>query len=76
MPLVQKDANYDGDKDFTPIALVSSAPMVAVVPAALPVNDLQAASSSTRRSNPVAYASAGVGSFGQLATELFANRPA
>src|SRR5450432_3048900 len=38
-PYVVKDANYDGLKDFTPIALVSSAPMVAVVPASLPVSD-------------------------------------
>ena len=41
VPFVQKDANYDGAKDFTPVALVSSAPMVVVVPAALPVNDLR-----------------------------------
>ena len=40
-PSVVKDANYDGVKDFTPIALVSSAPMVAVVPASVPVNDLK-----------------------------------
>src|SRR5947209_6811753 len=40
-PSVVKDANYDGLKDFTSIALVSSAPMVAVVPASLPVNDLK-----------------------------------
>jgi tripartite-type tricarboxylate transporter receptor subunit TctC len=72
-PLVVKDANYDGLKDFTPIALVSSAPMVAVVPAALPVNDLKGFIEYAK-THPVAYASAGIGSFGQLASELFANR--
>ena len=72
-PSVVKDANYDGLKDFTSIALVSSAPMVAVVPAALPVNDLRGFVEYAKK-NPVSYASAGVGSFGQLATELFANR--
>jgi tripartite-type tricarboxylate transporter receptor subunit TctC len=72
VPFVQKDANYDGIKDFTPIALVSSAPMVAVVPAALPVSDLRGFVDYAKK-NPVAYASAGVGSFGQLASELFAN---
>jgi tripartite-type tricarboxylate transporter receptor subunit TctC len=72
-PSVVKDANYDGLKDFTSIALVSSAPMVAVVPAALPVNDLKGFIEYAKK-NPVAYASAGIGSFGQLATELFANR--
>lgn len=72
-PAVVKDANYDGVKDFTPVALVSSAAMVAVVPASLPVNDLKGFVEYAKK-NPIAYASAGVGSFGQLATELFANR--
>jgi tripartite-type tricarboxylate transporter receptor subunit TctC len=72
-PFVQKDANYDGAKDFSPIALVSSSPMVAVVPAALPVTDLRSFVEYAKK-NHVNYASAGVGSFGQLATELFANK--
>jgi len=72
-PSVVKDANYDGVKDFTPIALVSSAAMVAVVPASVPANDLKGFIDYAK-ANPVAYASAGIGSFGQLATELFANR--
>jgi tripartite-type tricarboxylate transporter receptor subunit TctC len=49
VPFVQKDANYDGQKDFTSVALVSSAPMVAVIPAALPVTDLKGSSSTRRR---------------------------
>jgi tripartite-type tricarboxylate transporter receptor subunit TctC len=73
VPFIQKDANYDGQKDFTPIALVSSAPMVAVVPGALPVTDLRSFVEYAKK-NPVAYASAGVGSFGQLATELFGSK--
>ncbi|HEX2539686.1 MAG TPA: tripartite tricarboxylate transporter substrate binding protein [Caldimonas sp.] len=72
-PYVAKDANYDAARDFTPIALVSSAPMVAVVPAALPVSDLRGFVEYAKK-NPVAYASAGIGSFGQLSTELFANK--
>ena len=71
VPYVQRDANYDGVKDFTSIALVSSAPMVAVVPASLPVNDLRGFIEYAKK-NPVSYASAGVGSFGQLASELLA----
>jgi len=73
VPFVQKDANYDGAKDFTPIALVSSAPMVAVVPAVLPVTDLRSFVEYAKK-NHVNYASAGVGSFGHLASELFANK--
>ena len=72
-PYVVKEANYDAAKDFSPVALVSTAPMVAVVPAALPVNDLRSFIDDAKK-NPVAYASAGIGSFGQLATELLANR--
>lgn len=72
-PSVVKDANYDGVKDFSSVALVSSAPMVVVVPASLPVNDLRGFIDYAK-THPIAYASAGIGSFGQLATELFANR--
>ncbi|MEO8523483.1 MAG: tripartite tricarboxylate transporter substrate binding protein [Caldimonas sp.] len=73
VPFVQKEANYDGVKDFTSVALVSSAPMVAVVPASLPVNDLKGFVEYAKK-NPIAYASAGIGSFGQLATELLASK--
>ena len=73
VPFVQKDANYDGQKDFTSVALVSSAPLVAVIPAALPVTDLKGFIEYAKK-NPVSYASAGIGSFGQLATELLASK--
>jgi len=72
-PFVVKDANYDGAKDFSPVAMVSTAPMVVVVPAALPVADLRGLIEYAKKT-PLNYASAGAGSFGQLATELFANR--
>jgi tripartite-type tricarboxylate transporter receptor subunit TctC len=72
-PFVVKDAAYDGVKDFSPVALVSLAPLFVVVPAALPVNDLHGFIEYAKK-NPVAYASAGIGSFGQLASELFATR--
>ncbi len=72
-PMVQKDAGYDGAKDFTPIALVSSAPLFVVVNHELPVSDLKSFIEYARKQpKPLAYASAGVGSFGQLSTELFA----
>lgn len=72
-PMVQKDAGYDGAKDFTPIALVSAAPLFVVVNHELPVNDLKSfIEYAKKQPKPLAYASAGVGSFGQLSTELFA----
>jgi tripartite-type tricarboxylate transporter receptor subunit TctC len=73
VPQVVKDANYDGLKDFTPIALVAGAAMVAVVPASLPVNDLRGFIDYAK-THPVSYATAGIGSFGHLASELFASR--
>jgi tripartite-type tricarboxylate transporter receptor subunit TctC len=73
VPQVVKDANYDGMKDFTPVALVAGAAMVAVVPASLPVNDLRGFIEYAK-THPISYASAGIGSFGQLATELLASR--
>lgn len=73
VPFVAKDAGYDGAKDFTSIAMVSTAAMVAVVPEALPVNDLRGFIDYAKK-NPTTYATAGIGSFGHLASELFASK--
>ena len=72
-PFVVKDAKYDGVKDFSPVALVSTARCFVVVPAKLPVTDLREFIAYAK-ANPVSYASAGIGSFGQLASELFATQ--
>ncbi len=61
---------YDPIADFSPITMLTSAPLVLVVPTASPirsVHDLIAAA----KSNPLAYGSAGVGSGGHLSGELF-----
>lgn len=72
-PHVQKDAGFDGVKDFAPVAMVSSAPLYVVVPGNLPVTDLRSYIEWARRqSAPLNFATAGVGSFGHLASELFA----
>ncbi len=73
VPQIVKEANYDARRDFTPIAMVSTAAMLAVVPASLPVDDLKGLIDHARK-NPVSYATAGVGSFGHLATELLASK--
>ena len=71
-PHVQRDAGYDGVKDFAPVALVTTAPLFVLVPASLPVNDLKGFIDYVKKQpQPLPYGSAGVGSFGQLATELF-----
>jgi tripartite-type tricarboxylate transporter receptor subunit TctC len=71
-PHVQKDAGFDGVKDFAPVALVTTAPLFVLVPASLPVNDLKGFIEYVKKQpNPLPYGSAGIGSFGHLATELF-----
>ncbi|MBU2408743.1 MAG: tripartite tricarboxylate transporter substrate binding protein, partial [Gammaproteobacteria bacterium] len=71
-PKVSKNAGFDGGKDFAPVALVSRAPLFLVVPGDLPVKDLKGfIEYAKKQPNPLPYASAGVGSFGHLASELF-----
>jgi tripartite-type tricarboxylate transporter receptor subunit TctC len=71
-PLVMKNAGFDGARDFAPVALVSTAPLFVVVPAGVPAADVRGfIDYAKRQPQPLAYASAGVGSFGHLASELF-----
>ena len=71
-PHVQKDAGFDGVKSFAPVALVTVAPLFVIVPGDLPVTDLRSFIEYARKQpKPLAYATAGIGSFGHLATELF-----
>lgn len=71
-PHVQKEAGFDGVKDFAPVALVTMAPLFVIVPGNLPVTDLRSYIEHMKKQTaPAAYASAGVGSFGHLASELF-----
>jgi hypothetical protein len=49
-PHVQKDAGFDGVKDFAPVALATTAPLFVIVPGNLPVNDLKASSTGRRSS--------------------------
>ena len=65
---------YDPVADFAPITMVTSAPLVLIVPAAsniASVKDLIAAGTA----RPLTYGSAGVGSGGHLAGELFRSMP-
>ncbi len=72
-PLLVKDAGYDGIKDFAPVSLVSTAPLFVVVNASVPANDLKSFIDYARsQPNGLEYASAGIGSLGHLASELFA----
>ena len=66
-PALMKDANYDGIKDFTPIATVADVPNVLVVPPSRPyksVKELVAAAKSA--DGKMTFASIGVGSIPQF----------
>jgi tripartite-type tricarboxylate transporter receptor subunit TctC len=72
-PHVVKNAGFDGVKDYAPVALVSAAPLFMVINASVPATDVKSFVEYLKKQpNPAAYASAGIGSFGHLASELFA----
>jgi tripartite-type tricarboxylate transporter receptor subunit TctC len=69
---LSKNLPFDTLRDFAPVAGVGYAPLVFVVPAASPAKNLQDFIAMARsRREPVTYGSAGAGSSGHLASELF-----
>lgn len=73
VPILQKDAGYDSLKDFTPVSLVSTAPMFAVVNGSVPASNVrQLIEYAKTQPHPLEYATAGIGSLGHLSSELFA----
>lgn len=73
VPLTQKDAGYDPIRDFAPVSLVSIAPLTLVVHPSVPAGDVKELIAYAKtQANGLDYASAGAGSLGHLATELFA----
>ena len=60
---------YDPLRDFTPVALLTTSPLVLVVGAASPVRTLKDLI-ALGRSQPLAYGSAGVGSGGHVTGEM------
>ncbi|MFN0162574.1 MAG: Bug family tripartite tricarboxylate transporter substrate binding protein [Burkholderiales bacterium] len=72
-PFVVKDVGFDGMKDFAPVALASTAPLVIVTHPTVPVNDLRGFIDWARRQDPpIELSSSGIGSSGHLAGALFA----
>ncbi|WP_178133292.1 Bug family tripartite tricarboxylate transporter substrate binding protein [Vineibacter terrae] len=73
VPLIQADVGYDPIKDFVPVSLVSLAPLVLVTHASVPATDVKGLIDFAKsQAGSVEYATAGAGSLGHLATELFA----
>jgi tripartite-type tricarboxylate transporter receptor subunit TctC len=74
-PSLNKDLNYDAVKDLAPITPAGQIPLVVIVRASLPVKNIKEFLEYAR-ANPgkLNYASSGVGTAAQLATELFKRR--
>jgi tripartite-type tricarboxylate transporter receptor subunit TctC len=71
-PSLYSRISYDPVKDFVPVVLVSSSPLLLVVPASFPaksVNDLIALARA--RPGALSFASYGTGSINHLGAELF-----
>lgn len=70
-PSLYKKLNYDPIKDFTPISLLAQMPLVLVIRPSLPATNLKELVDYAR-ANPgkLNYASSGIGTPPQLATEL------
>ncbi|MFO1217308.1 MAG: tripartite tricarboxylate transporter substrate binding protein [Burkholderiaceae bacterium] len=64
--------NYDYLKDFTPITLVATTPLVLVAPPSLPVTDIKGLIQNAKaRPGQLNFGSGGVGTSNHLAGELF-----
>lgn len=66
-PALVKDANYDGIKDFAPVALVASVPNVLVVPADRPWKNVKELVEAAKAADgSMTFGSVGVGSLPQF----------
>lgn len=69
---LRKKLPYDSIKDFTPITMVGSSPLVLVAHPAVPANNVkELVALAKARPEQLTYGSAGVGSSGHLAGALF-----
>jgi tripartite-type tricarboxylate transporter receptor subunit TctC len=71
-PAIQKKMAFDTVKDFEPVVLADTVPLMLVVPASLPVNNVQELIAYLK-SHPdeASYASSGTGQIQHMSAELF-----
>jgi tripartite-type tricarboxylate transporter receptor subunit TctC len=73
-PSLYANPGYDPRRDFTPIGMIGMAPMLLLVHPSLPANSVADLVAMARREpGKLNYASAGVGTVGHVAGELFAH---
>jgi tripartite-type tricarboxylate transporter receptor subunit TctC len=71
-PSLFKSLNYDFARDFVPVALLTSIPLVVVVPASSPIGSVADLIAAARaRPGAVTYGSSGNGQSTHMAAELF-----
>ena len=72
VPNIQKSMPYDALKDFAPVSLIASAPLLVVVHPSLPATSIkQLIALGKAKPRQINYASNGVGTSTHLATEMF-----
>ncbi len=72
-PLVSPSAGYDAIKDFTPICLVGSSPLLIFAHPSFPANNMtEALALAKAKPGTISFATPGVGSIQQLSMELVA----
>ena len=72
IPNVQKKVPYDPVRDFQPVSLIASAPLLVVVHPSLPARSIkQLVALAQAKPGALNYASNGIGSSTHLATEMF-----
>jgi len=70
-PLLNPSIGYHPIEDFAPVTIATTMPMVLVVPKSLPVDDMAGLIRYAKdRPGQLNYATAGIGSYGNLATIL------
>jgi len=71
-PLLYKKLPFDPPRDFTPVALLATVPIVLIVNPGLPISTLDELLEFARKqSDELNYASSGIGSTHHLSAELF-----
>lgn len=71
-PQLSRSAGYDPIRDFAPVSLVAVVPLILTVNAGVPAKDVRGLIEYARSRPGLEYGTVGVGSFGYLATEVFA----
>jgi tripartite-type tricarboxylate transporter receptor subunit TctC len=71
-PAIQKRMAFDTVKDFEPVVLADTVPLMLVVPSSLPINNVQELIAYLKaHPDEVSYASSGTGQIQHMSAELF-----